>query len=77
MTNKPRPGSRPYALANMAPGSSLLFEAPKGMVVKRMGQIGVDASRVGVSITMSHFLAIQPNTREVIEVIRVTRDNKP
>lgn len=70
----PRVGSRPWALLNLQPGESLFFQAQNG-VPRLMAQIATDMQRNGLSgaMTQTVFLAIQPTTREVIEIVRVTR----
>lgn len=69
----PRVGSRPWALLRLKPGEALLLPAPPGKVVNLMGQVQADATRNGLRITQAMFLAIQPSTREVLEIVRVTR----
>ena len=70
---RPRAGSRPHALSCLEPGGSLVFESAPGCTQALMQQIGVDARRVGVSISVSLLLAIEPRTRAVFELVRVTR----
>lgn len=69
---KPRPGSRAYALARLSPGDALVYEAAPGRSQSLMQHIGIDARRVGVRVAVSLLLAIEPSTRAVHELVRVT-----
>lgn len=71
----PRPGSRPFLLSNMKPGDSALLEAPLGRLQPFMNQIAVDIGRCGLNgkITQSTILGVELSTRQVYEIVRVTR----
>lgn len=68
----PRVGSRPWALAQMAPGDSMVLETRAGHGAKLMQQIGTDALRAGVKIERRLLLAVEPATRTVTDIVRVT-----
>lgn len=68
----PRVGSRPWALAQMAPGDSKVLETKAGNGAKLMQQIGVDARRANVKIECCLLLAVEPATRTVTDIVRVT-----
>lgn len=72
-TAKPRPGSRSYAILNLKPGESLIYEAAPGKSQPLMQHIGIDARRVGVRVSVALLLAIELKTRAVAELVRVTR----
>lgn len=69
----PRVGSRPWKLLQLEVGESLLLEAPAGRLVPFMGQVQVDASRNGVKITQSLLYGVDPKSRAVLDIVRVTR----
>lgn len=71
-----RPGSRRWAIANLEPGQSLYYRADNGGP-RLMQQIGADISRVTAcgSCSQRLFLAIHPQTREVLEIVEVTRNS--
>lgn len=71
----PRPGSRPWLLINLKPGSSLLFEVKTAKVSLMMQQINADMYKNGLQgqFTQSHILGVEVNKREVVDIIRVTR----
>ena len=71
--------SRAASLRGLAPGRSLLLDAPLGRVAAFMQQIQADISRLGLSgqFTQSHILGIDPRTREVVDIVRVTRKENP
>lgn len=72
---EPRVGSRSHALVNLPVGHSLVFEAPQGRLSAFRAQIQTDIQRNGLNgkVEQSLLLAIHPATREVYEIVRVTR----
>lgn len=70
----PHVGSRPWALLRLAPGESMFLEASNG-VTRLMQQVATDLHRNGLQgvMTQTHLLAIQPTTREVVDIVRITR----
>lgn len=73
----PRIGSRPWKLSQLAPGESLLLEAPPGRVSAFMQQVGVDCRRVGGDFSQALILGVEPNRRVVLDIVRVTRTPVP
>lgn len=71
----PRPGGRPSALLNLKPGERCFFEASIGKGSRLMQQIGADVSRNDLSgkIEQRLLLAVEPSSRELIELVMVTR----
>lgn len=71
----PRPGSRPHMLANMELGERTFLEAPQGRVQAFMQQIGADITRGNLQgkITQTLILGIEPATRQVYELVMLTR----
>lgn len=71
----PRAGSRVHTLAHLAPGQSLWFEAKPGQANRLAQQLGVDARRAGwpAPVRTMQALAIHPETREVFELVRISR----
>ena len=71
----PRVGSRPWKLAQMMPGDRIFLEAPGGNLQNFMKQIGADISRGGLSglVTQTLILGIEPATRNVIDLVMLTR----
>ena len=71
----PREGSRPHTLLNLEPGERCFFEAEVGRGGRLMQQIGADISRNGLQGKVSQrlLLAIEPSSREVVELVMVTR----
>lgn len=62
-------------MAQLAPGESAVFEVSAGQsVASLMRTLYVDAQRVGIVMRQVHLLAIQPRTREVFDLVRVTRE---
>ena len=57
------------------PGKSALFQAPKDRVSVLMQQISTDMQRYGIGklMTQRHLIAIDPATREVMDIVCVTR----
>jgi hypothetical protein len=75
-TRNPRPGSRVWKLANLEPGERLFLEAPAGRLAAFRQQVQVDAARTGLgtgSFSQTLVLGVLPNTREVIDLVMVTR----
>ncbi len=73
----PRPGSRPYRLANLPVGEHFLLEVPAGVpVTNYMQQIAADIGRVGLNgkVTQQLLIGIQPTTRQVYDIIRIVRE---
>lgn len=70
-----RPGSRPWLITNLKPGESLFLEAPKGRLQPFMQQVAADIYRVGLAtlVSQSLVLGIEPATREVFELVKLTR----
>ena len=75
MSPQTRPGSRPHTLENLEVGSSHFFQVKKQSTSKLMQQISVDISRVGLNgrLKQEVLLAIQPTTKQVVELVMVTR----
>lgn len=71
----PRPGSRPWMLANLKVGDALYFEAPLGHSARTMGWIAADITKAEANgeFKQTHFIAIQPHTKQVIDIVQVTR----
>mgnify|MGYP000146140800 FL=1 len=71
----PRPGSRLHMLANMKPGQRVFLEVPAGRLQAFMAQVGTDISRgkLGGLITQALILGINPTTRQVIDLVMLTR----
>jgi len=60
----------------MKSGESLLLQAPNGRLQSFMAQIRVDIGRVGgdaSTFNQSHILGIEPSTRTVLDIVKVTR----
>lgn len=73
MTNH-RIGSRPWRLSRLQPGESALFNAGDNPT-NYMQQVAADISRSCAtgSVSQRLLLAIHPATRDVINVVEVTR----
>jgi hypothetical protein len=69
----PRIGSRPWKLSQLAPGESLLLEAPPGRGTAFMQQVGVDCRRAGGGFSQALILGVDPDRRVVVDIIRVTK----
>ena len=72
----PKVGSRPWKLMNMRFGERIFFEVGAGTTTSRlMQQISSDIQRNGLAKThkQSGAFAIVPATREMIELVIVTR----
>jgi hypothetical protein len=59
----------------MSVGDVLFFEAPLGQTGKHMQQIQTDIGRLAMvgSFEQTHFIAVQPTTKRVIDIVRVER----
>lgn len=70
-----RPGSRPWMLSNLKVGDALYFEAPLGHSARTMGWIAADITKAEAKgeFKQTHFIAIQPHTKQVIDIVQVTR----
>lgn len=70
----PRIGSRPWKLSQLAPGESLLLEAPPGRTQAFMQQIGADIHRTtDGGFSQALILGVSPSDRSVVDIVRVTR----
>lgn len=71
----PRPGSRPFLLANLKHGQRAFLEAPAGDVQRFMQQVAADISRGGLKgrVTQALVVGIQLNNRAMHELVMVTR----
>lgn len=71
----PNKGSRPAMLLSLKPGQRVIVEAPIGKTSAVMQQMGADISRNGLSgkIKLSQVLGVEVSTREVVEMILITR----
>lgn len=72
----PRPGSRPWQLVNLAFGECLVIQVPRDKAVSTfMQQINTDILRNGLKgkVTQQHLIGVQPSTREVVDLVRVSR----
>jgi hypothetical protein len=69
----PRIGSRPWKLAQLGPGETLLLEAPKGRLQPFMQQVAADFIRSGMQgkLEQVFILGIEPSTRIVHEIVMV------
>jgi hypothetical protein len=78
-TSRPRRISRPDRLRALQPGERIFFEAPPGRLSPFMQQVQTDVGRCNLkgTVTMVHVLGITPSTREVIELVMVTRKEEP
>lgn len=72
----PRPGSRPFTLLSLKSGVRILFEAPPGRATALMQQIQADTTRNGIKVKQAIVLGVQPDTRELLEIVAVTRIDK-
>ena len=70
-----RIGSRPSMINRLAVGESLFLQAPPGRVVAFMGQVSEDIGRVGLrgKVSQSLIIGVEPTTREVYDIVKVTR----
>ena len=69
-------GSRPWAIARLQVGESLILEAPPGRRAALMSQIQVDIRRLGLTasnIRQRSIVGVQPDDRSVLDLIRVER----
>jgi hypothetical protein len=75
----PRVGSRPWQITRMQPGERLFLEAPVGRLQRFMQQIAVDISRCKLNrlVTQTHMLGVIPSTREVVDMVILTRLPNP
>lgn len=71
----PRPGSRPYLIANLKHGQRVFLEAPVGDVQRFMQQVAADITRCELQgkVVQGIVLGIQPSTRNVYELVMLTR----
>lgn len=71
----PRTGSRASLLLSLQPGQRTILEAPKGRLGPFMAQIHTDANRSGLNgrISVALLLGLNPTTREVIDLVVITR----
>lgn len=71
----PRIGSRSHKLLSLKPGEHCFFETYAGNVGRLMMQISTDIQRSGLTgeAAQRHLIAIDPATREVFDLVRVSR----
>lgn len=76
----PRIGSRPWKLLQLEPGECLLLSAPSGQPLQAfMQNIASDITRNGLKgqLHQSLILGIEISTRQVYEIVKVSRDVEP
>ena len=67
--------SRPWKLAHLKPGESLILEVPPGRSLSAfMSQCVVDFGRIeGMKFSQALVLGVDPKTRTVSDLVRITR----
>lgn len=71
----PQVGSRPWHLLRMVKGDCLFFASNKPSVMALMGRINSDIHKNNLTgkFKQTHFIAVQPSTKEVLDLVRVER----
>ena len=68
-----RVGSRRWQFEQLAPGESLLLEAPPGRLTAFMGQVSTDIQRSGIEATQRRVIGVDPTGPAAFDIVRVTR----
>lgn len=72
----PRPGSRTWSLARMAPGDVQLYLAPSGRSAALMQQVRSDIGRIGgdaKTFQQALIVGVELATRRVHDIVKVSR----